>query len=95
MTMTTETKSPQASAFEQVLKKHNLTLLDRHKMFIERARAKGATIATYRTPCCAMDTEDRLPCKEQGQWDSLTQCPHCRTMFVKIATHEGIKGLLP
>lgn len=71
-----------------------MSLKDKHTEYIARAKSNGARTMTYTTPCCKQSTEDRVP-DDDSQWDSLCTCVHCGELYMKIATGDSIKGLMP
>ena len=71
------------------------TLLQQHDDYVARVKASGAPTRTYRTPCCGKELEDPVPHEPGDQWDSLTQCPHCNALYMKVARADAIYGFVP
>lgn len=69
-------------------------LKQRHAAWIARAKANGATILSYRVPCCDATMEDRAAGPGE-RWDILATCPHCGGLYLKISTADAITALLP
>lgn len=67
----------------------NNDLLQRHRDYIRRARAGGANIHPYRAPCCGKDLETTAP-KDAQVWDSLTNCPYCGKLFMKVCRRFSV-----
>lgn len=67
----------------------NPTLLHKHKDYIRRARADDANIILYVTPCCGKDLETTAP-KDSQVWDSLTSCPYCGQLFMKVCRRFSV-----
>lgn len=67
----------------------NNDLLQSHNDYIRRARAGGANILRYVTPCCGKDLETTAP-KDAQVWDSLTSCPYCGKIFMKVCRHYSV-----
>lgn len=72
----------------------NTELLNKHNDYIERLRKAGARILQYSAPCCGMVVETHVPSDEQV-WDSLTSCPQCDGMYMKVSRCDGVTTAMP
>lgn len=69
-------------------------LLKSHKDYLDRCRTGGARVLAFRTPCCGVTMETVVP-KNGETWDSLTTCPYCGDLFMKISRREKVVALMP
>jgi hypothetical protein len=65
-----------------------VSLLQQHLAYIERVRGHCRILA-YSPPCCGVTTETTAPGGDDV-WDSLTVCPHCGVLGMKIVTHDKV-----
>lgn len=65
-------------------------LIEAHRAYIKRVKAEGFATLASALPCCALELEFPLPPAGQT-WDSLIECPDCRTVLFKVATAEGVQ----
>ena len=73
----------------------NKQLLERHNAYIATGRRTGARIFAYTTPCCGKELHTTVP-KDSQVWDSLTSCPYCGSLFMKICRFAEVTvRLLP
>lgn len=72
----------------------NTELLNAHNDYIKRQRENGAPIFSYCAPCCGMAMETNAP-KDEQVWDTLTVCPQCDGMYMKVCIREGVSTTLP
>ena len=70
------------------------TLKQKHEEYIAKVKADGGKTLTFKAPCCGQEIED-LAGREGQTWDTLTSCPHCGAMFMKITTATEIVGSIP
>lgn len=67
------------------------TLKQQHDDYISRLRARGATILSYKAPCCGESIETNVP--ETGKtWDSLVTCPNCGANHMKVVSHDSVSA---
>lgn len=67
-------------------------LLALHNDYIARAKSNGARILKFNAPCCNGLLETTAPKGAKEQWDSLTRCPHCDQLFMKVVTRGKALG---
>jgi hypothetical protein len=70
-----------------------LSLKKKHDDFISKLKEKGIKTFTYHCPLCKDPIEDRLATIGET-WDSLSTCPSCEKIYVKITTHESVAGFI-
>jgi hypothetical protein len=68
-----------------------MSLLKEHLAYMARVRAHGGRILAYRPPCCNTETETKAPVDDDDVWDSLTTCPHCGALGMKIVTRNTVE----
>ena len=68
-----------------------VNMLKQHEEYISKYKSKGGQVLTYKTPCCKKLLESPKPSAGE-QWDSLTRCPYCDEIFMKISTEKKIIG---
>lgn len=69
------------------------TLFSRYTSFIERAKAGHTTLVQFSCPSCKQDIET-IPAPEGEVWDSLSTCPHCETLFMKVISGFSVEATL-
>lgn len=69
----------------------NRKALADHSAYIARVKSTGAKTSIFKVPCCGKDLEDRVPPKGET-WDTLMACPHCSSLFFKVAKYNKIVG---
>lgn len=67
-----------------------MSLLQQHLKYMAAVRAHGGRILTYSPPCCGTETETTAP-EDDDVWDSLTTCPHCGTLGMKIVSRDTVE----
>lgn len=73
----------------------NNQLLESLNTYIANARRTGARIFAYTTPCCGKELHTTVP-KDSQVWDSLTSCPYCHGLFMKVCRFAEVTvRLLP
>lgn len=70
------------------------TLKQRHEEYIARLKAKGRKTLTFVAPCCGETIED-IAAGEGETWDTLSTCPHCGALYMKVTTSAEIVGMIP
>lgn len=70
------------------------TLKQKHEAYIAKIKAGRGKTLTFKAPCCGAEIEDRAALKGET-WDTLTTCPHCGELFMKVATSTKITGTIP
>ncbi|WP_153117405.1 hypothetical protein [Rhodocyclus tenuis] len=70
------------------------TLKQQHEEYLARVKAKGAKTLTFVTPCCGKTVED-MAAHAGETWDTLATCPHCETIYWKVATDSEIVATIP
>lgn len=70
------------------------TLKQKHEAFITKIKADGGKTLEFKAPCCGAEIEDRAAPKGET-WDTLTTCPHCGELFIKVTTSIKIAGAIP
>jgi hypothetical protein len=70
------------------------TLRRQHDAYIAGVIAKGGHVLTFDTPCCDEPMTTTAP-RTSETWDSLTTCPHCGEMFMKIVSRTDAVGSMP
>lgn len=70
-------------------------LLTLHRRYIKNAKAGGFHIKAFTTPCCQEELEAVVPEVPEVVWDTLTMCPYCGALFLKLATNEKVEALIP
>lgn len=66
------------------------TLMASHADFLARWKAHGRPTQAFRTPCCNERLETTAPDDRREKWDSLTTCPYCGGMFMKVVTANSV-----
>lgn len=62
--------------------------------FIAKIKAAKKRVVVFDSPCCGNSIE--TPAAPTGaRWDSLSICPHCGSLFMKITTQSRAQGLVP
>ena len=69
------------------------TLKQKHEEYIARVKANGGKTLTFTAPCCGKPVEDRTAGKDET-WDTLATCPHCETVYWKVATENEITATI-
>lgn len=70
------------------------TLLDRYTAYNERLKAQGLKFLSFDCPKCGEGIETQRATRGDT-WDTLSTCPHCEALFMKITTHKKAVGRLP
>jgi hypothetical protein len=70
------------------------TLLTRYTEFVERAKASRTPLVKFSCPACSQGIET-IPAPKGVVWDSLTTCPHCEAMFMKVISGISVEATLP
>ena len=65
-----------------------------HEQFMKKARIAGNKILGYTTPCCGTILDTVVP-KDSRVWDSLTSCPHCGGLFMKVCDTNSVTVSIP
>lgn len=68
---------------------------EQYKVWLGRQQAAGRSLLGYATPCCGTIHHTPHPAEGERQWDSLSVCMGCGTMFMKIVTHDKVQLLTP
>lgn len=63
------------------------SLETRYREYIALLKADGAMLTAYSCPSCHQPIETLRP--RHGQFDSLTQCPHCERTHAKVVKTDG------
>lgn len=50
---------------------------------------------SFRTPCCGKKLTVPAPSDKWEKWDSMTVCPHCNSLFLKVVTQQRAYGAIP
>lgn len=70
------------------------TLKQKHDEFIARLKAQGTKILEFKCPACGKKIETQAAPKGDT-WDSLSNCPHCEALYMKIVTNKKAVGQIP
>lgn len=70
-------------------------LLERHNEYIAAAEAKGSNVLALNCPICEQSIKTLAPEEQGDTWDSLSQCPRCEAMYMKVVTSEKADGFVP
>jgi len=70
------------------------TLMQRYTEYNDRLKAKGIKLITFACPSCGQSIETG-PAPEGDVWDTLSDCPHCNAMFMKVTEGKKAYGLIP
>lgn len=70
------------------------TLKQQHAEFIARHKQQGGRVLAFGCPKCAEQIETPAAPKDEP-WDSLTNCPHCHALYMKLVTDKTAEGRLP
>lgn len=70
------------------------TLLQRYTEYNNRLKSQGITFIEFACPGCRQTLEAR-PAPRGEQWDTLSQCPYCEALFMKITEGTKISALIP
>jgi hypothetical protein len=71
-------------------------LASRHAEYMKKYTATGGHALPLITPCCHKRIMVPAPKQLGMAWDSLMACPHCETLFMKVATScEAVGRLVP
>jgi hypothetical protein len=69
-------------------------LLAQHNKYMTGYKTAGGASRTLTTPCCASELEVPVPKSVHEQWDSLMVCPFCGQLFMKVAWHDKVEGII-
>lgn len=65
-----------------------------YNAYIERLNANGIALASFQCPAC--EHEMLTQATDHGeQWDSLSICPYCGSIFLKITRGDKVEARLP
>ncbi|KPX46955.1 hypothetical protein ALO68_200094 [Pseudomonas syringae pv. helianthi] len=70
------------------------TLMQLYTEYNDRLKAQGIKLITFSCPNCNESVETR-PAPKGDTWDTLSDCPHCNSMFMKITKGKKAFGLIP
>lgn len=70
------------------------TLMKAYTECNDRLKAGGAKLVSFPCPACNSGIET-LPAPKGEQWDSLSSCPHCEALYMKITKGKNAFGVLP
>lgn len=70
------------------------TLLQRYTEYNDRLKAQGITLIAFECPACNQSIETQ-PAPKGDVWDTLSECPHCNAMFMKITDGKEVRALIP
>lgn len=70
------------------------SLMQRYTEYNDRLKAAGVEMYSYPCPACEGVIEARRPPKGET-WDSMTECPHCKALFMAVYTHGKAVGRIP
>lgn len=70
------------------------TLMQRYTEYNDRLKAQGVKLIAFACPACNQNIETREAPKGDV-WDTLSDCPHCNAMFMKITKGKKAYGLIP
>jgi hypothetical protein len=70
------------------------TLLTRYTAFVERAKASRTPLVKFSCPACRQVIET-IPAPKGEVWDSLSTCPHCEALFMKVISETSVEATLP
>ena len=59
----------------------------------DQLKAKGIQLTKYPCPCCGMDIEGQ-PAAKCEVWDTLSSCPHCDDIYLKVSDGEKVYGAI-
>ena len=71
-----------------------ISLKQRYTEYNDRLKASGARMLSFNCPACSQSIETQAATKGDT-WDTLSTCPHCEALFMKITTYKTAKGLIP
>ena len=60
--------------------------------YYSRLKAKGVRLIKFDCPKCAKEIET-VPAPAGEKWDSMSQCPHCESLFKKFTIGSRAYGL--
>jgi Zn finger protein HypA/HybF involved in hydrogenase expression len=72
----------------------NATLMQRYTEYNDRLKAQGVKLIAFDCPSCKQSIETH-PAPKGEVWDTLSECPHCNAMFMKITKGKTAYGLIP
>ncbi|HFX1466303.1 TPA: hypothetical protein ACID2X_005189 [Pseudomonas aeruginosa] len=70
------------------------TLMQRYTEYNDRLKAQGVRFLASACPKCGGEIETERATRGQT-WDTLSTCPHCEALFMKITTHTKAVGRIP
>lgn len=70
----------------------NPTLMQLYTEYNDRLKAEGIKLIAFSCPSCNESIETR-PAPKGDTWDTLSNCPHCGSMFMKITKGKKAYGL--
>lgn len=70
------------------------TLFKQYTDYNDRLKSQGIKLISFNCPCCSKPIET-MPAPEGDVWDSLSTCPHCDRMFMKITNGKNAEGVIP
>ncbi|AGZ38101.1 MAG: hypothetical protein ACOKSU_21940 [Pseudomonas sp.] len=70
------------------------TLMQRYTEYNDRLKAQGIKLIAFECPACKQSIETQ-PAPNGDVWDTLSECPHCNAMFMKVTEGEQARGLIP
>ncbi len=75
-------------------KRQCTALKKKHDAYIAMCRERGDKLVAYRVPCCGGLLETRAAARSET-WDTMSQCPHCGGLYLKITKGDRVTALLP
>lgn len=61
---------------------------------LEQLKAEGCQLVTLNCPCCERPIETAAAPPGET-WDTLTDCPHCESVFLLITEGPRARGVRP
>lgn len=70
------------------------SLMHRYTEYNDRLKAQGIKLIAFACPCCTKSIETR-PAPRGELWDTLSSCPHCNALYMKITKGKKAFGCAP
>ncbi|CAI8959982.1 Small CPxCG-related zinc finger protein [Pseudomonas soli] len=70
------------------------TLLERYTEYNNRLKSQGIKFVEFACPGCRGNLETR-PAPRGEKWDTLSECPFCNALFLKITDGPRVYALIP
>lgn len=61
-----------------------------YQAFISRCKANGSSLLSFKCPQCSSDIKT-LAAPQGDEWNSITTCPFCNTVFMKVVTDADVE----